>query len=115
MLKGSPAAYNALGVMYHNGQHIPVDYATARQMFEAGALLGDVDSMFNLGTLHLAGHGVEKDAAAALKYFQDANDNQHWQAPYQVRKEPSALVRACEITRYRNNIPQRDLCARSVE
>lgn len=92
MLKKSAAAYNALGVMYHNGNDVPADYTAARRMFEAAANLGDVDSMFNLGTLYMAGHGVPKAPEIALQHFQNANDNQHWQAPFQARTS-----RACSL------------------
>ena len=87
-LKGSAAAYNALGVMLYSGQDMPVDYEAALDMFDTGALLGDADAMFNLGAMHLAGHGVEPSPQQALAHFQEANDADHWQAPFQVASRP---------------------------
>ena len=50
---GLPSAYNGLGALHYEGQAgAPVDYVAARQAFETGALLGDPDAMFNLGTIY---------------------------------------------------------------
>ena len=70
--------------MAYNGREVPQDYDMARRMFEVGVRGGDVDSLFNLGALYLAGHGVEKDPSKAFKYLKDANRAGHWQAPLQV-------------------------------
>ena len=89
MLKGSAAAHNALGVLFHEGRDVPQDAAAAREHFEAGAALGDVDAMFNLGMTLLtenegANNGSNPELELALEHLLDANENQHWQAPYQV-------------------------------
>lgn len=88
-VRGSPNAYNALGVMAYNGGEIPQDYDAARHMFEIGAAAGDMDGLFNLGALYLSGHGVDKDQEKAFKYLKEANRAGHWQAPLQASTQPA--------------------------
>ncbi|KAL3157325.1 hypothetical protein ABBQ32_011809 [Trebouxia sp. C0010 RCD-2024] len=80
---GLPSAYNGLGVLHYEGQAgAPVDYVAARQAFETGALLGDPDAMFNLGTIYAGGHGVETNHSLAHEHYLDAHDAGHWRAPH---------------------------------
>lgn len=96
-VKGFANAYNALGVMAHNGVEIPQDYEAARRQFEIAARAGEMDSLFNLGALYLAGHGVERDPQKAFEFLREANRAGHWQAPLQAspltRSEAISLAR----------------------
>lgn len=89
--KGYSPAYNALGVMFYNGETLPRDNAAAVRWFEAGVRAGDIDSHYNLASMLLTGGaGVERDSERGLKLMKEANRAGHWQAPLQVNlKEKS--------------------------
>ena len=58
--------------MYEDGHGVPQDYAKAKEMYEKGAELGDVDCMCNLGILYYEGKGVEKDVNKAVELYRQA-------------------------------------------
>ena len=71
--------------MAYDGVEVPQNYDAARRFFEVAAAAGEMDSLFNLGAIYLAGHGVERDLKKALKFLSEANRAGHWQAPLQAR------------------------------
>lgn len=50
------------------------DYAAAQKVFEKEAATGDPRAQYNLGVMYLTGHGVERDAKAAMLWHRRAAD-----------------------------------------
>ena len=63
---------NSRGVMYHNGQGVPQDYAQARQWYEKAAAQGHEQAQSNLGLLYANGLGVPRDYAQARQWYEKA-------------------------------------------
>jgi uncharacterized protein len=66
--QGIAEAQFALGLMYHNGQGIPQDYAEALKWYHLAAAQGDAKAQSNLGFGYYSGQGVPQDYAEALKW-----------------------------------------------
>ena len=69
---GDSSAMNRLGVVYGNGQGVPMDYAKAIQWYTKAADAGNVDAKANLGVIYDLGQGVPVDAARALELYRAA-------------------------------------------
>jgi TPR repeat protein len=69
---GLAAAQCNLGVMYHNGQGVPKDYAQAAKWYRKAAEQGNALAQYNLGVMYYNGYGVPKDHSEALEWYQKA-------------------------------------------
>jgi TPR repeat protein len=67
--QGSAEAQFALGLMSHNGQGIPQDYAEALKWYRLAAAQGSAEAQVNLGLMYHNGQGIPQDYAEALKWF----------------------------------------------
>ncbi len=68
-----------LGHEYMNGsEKIEQNYEKAAQYYSKAALAGSADGLYNLGLLTQNGQGVKKDLKAALSYFKQAADQDHY-------------------------------------
>lgn len=56
----------------HGG--VPVNHTVARQLLEIAARDGQVDALYNLGTIYDQGQGVARDPVEAIKWFKLAAD-----------------------------------------
>ena len=62
------AAYN-LGMMYHFGKGVEIDYDVAREYYEEAVKSDYPLALNNLGSIYYNGHGVRKDIAKSFPYF----------------------------------------------
>jgi len=69
---GNADAQNRLGILYHDGQGLPVNYERAKQWFRKAAEQGHAGAQVNLGTLYLLGLGVSESDQEALFWFRKA-------------------------------------------
>lgn len=67
-LKGHADAQNALATYFYQGDVVPQNFSTARQLFQAAAQRRQPDAMFNLAVMLAQGQGGEKDMAAAYAW-----------------------------------------------
>ena len=67
--KVSDLARLALGQLYQRGNGVDVDYAKAKEYYEAAVANGCVEANNGLGDLYQQGYGVEQDGAKAIEYF----------------------------------------------
>lgn len=93
-----------LGLAYHEGKKVSLDYTTAASLYERAAILGDVRAQNNLGNLLLDGLGLKKDASRAVELYRKAALKNEVNAPLNlgtayeagngVDKDDEAAVRA---------------------
>lgn len=76
-LAGSASAQNAMGTFFYQGVQIEKDYVTARKWFEAAAVRGQVDGMFNLAVMMMKGEGGEADNIKAYAWLTLAREAGH--------------------------------------
>ncbi len=69
---GNADAQNRLGILYHDGQGVPVNYERAKQWFRKAAEQGHAGAQVNLGTLYFLGLGVSESDQEALFWFRKA-------------------------------------------
>lgn len=69
-----PTGCYSLGILYRNGQGVPVDYARAAKLYRSACDRGVMDGCTNLGVLHLKGLGGPVDREAAQQLFIKACD-----------------------------------------
>jgi TPR repeat protein len=69
---GNADAQNRLGLLYHDGQGVPVNYQRAKHWFRKAAEQGHAGAQVNLGTLYFLGDGFHQSDHAALYWFQQA-------------------------------------------
>jgi TPR repeat protein len=77
---GSPLAMLRLGLLYSEGNGLPVDDAQARQWYEKAALQNMPSAMARLGMLHELGRGGPQDYAEARRWYEKAAGLGHWPA-----------------------------------
>ncbi|MFN7221376.1 MAG: DUF3857 domain-containing protein, partial [Burkholderiales bacterium] len=70
--QGNPRAEFALGSLYHAGEGVTRDYATALVWFNIAAEKRDALAQNMLGVMHVNGEGVEKSEAAGLNWFRQS-------------------------------------------
>lgn len=75
--RGDPAAQNAIGLLYDNGQGVPQDPATALMWYRRAAKKGNADAQNNLGMLYANGLGVPQDYAKAAMWYRRAARQGH--------------------------------------
>jgi TPR repeat protein len=79
-VKGHADAQNALATFFYNGEVVPQNHATARQLFQAAARGRQPDAMFNLAVMLAQGQGGDKDLAAAYAWCALAKSQGHARA-----------------------------------
>ena len=67
--KGNVPAMAFMGVLYENGQGVPLDYTKAREWYEKAAAMGNALAMNNLGWLYAKGQGGPQDYTRAYELF----------------------------------------------
>ena len=67
--QGDAFAEFYLGIMYHNGEGVPQDYAMAAVFTRKAADQGNAKAQANLATLYAAGLGVPQDYVLAYMWF----------------------------------------------
>ncbi|HEX4180211.1 MAG TPA: tetratricopeptide repeat protein [Caulobacteraceae bacterium] len=77
---GSPAAENALGVLYANGQGLPQDNVEALKWCTLAANQGYAQAQTNLGLAYQYGRGVTQDYSKAADWFLKAANQNNPQA-----------------------------------
>jgi TPR repeat protein len=73
-----------LGVMYHQGQGVDVDYKKAIEWFENAAEQGHADAQRNLGFIYDQGQGVDVDYKKAIEWYEKAAEQGHAYAQYNL-------------------------------
>jgi hypothetical protein len=63
--RGDARAQFHLGMLYENGDGIPVDYGKAREWYEKSAAQGEANAQFYLGLLSAFGRGGPLDLSQA--------------------------------------------------
>jgi len=87
--KGNAEAQLFVGVMYDNGEGVPVDYRQAVLWYGKAAEQGNANAQYNLGMMYANGLGVPQDAVQTLKWFNLAalsGDQTYVNAAKQVEK-----------------------------
>lgn len=67
-----------LGLLYEEGQGVPLDYQQAWQWYTKAAAQGDVDAAFALGRMYSQGVGVPRDLVAAYGWYSRAARGGHY-------------------------------------
>jgi TPR repeat protein len=67
--QGEPAAQYHLGLMYAQGQGIPMDYVKAADWYRQAAEQGNAAAQNGLGVLYAQGQGVQPDMVQAYRWF----------------------------------------------
>jgi TPR repeat protein len=70
------AQYN-LGLMYHDGEGVPEDYAEAFKWFRKAAEQRYAKAQYSLGDMYYKGRGVPQDIAEAMKWYRKAAEQGH--------------------------------------
>jgi len=70
--RGDAKSQNSLGVIYHDGEEVPKDYAEAAKWFHKSAEQGVAIAQNNLGVMYYKGEGVPKDYTEAVKWYRKA-------------------------------------------
>lgn len=71
--RGNAGAMSQLGNFYRDGRNgLPRDFAQAKQWYEKGADLGNLDALSGLATLYERGQGVSPDPAHAVVLYKRA-------------------------------------------
>ena len=69
---GDADAQVDLGLMYHQGQGVPQNYAEALKWYRKAADQGDATAQYNVGVMYDHGQGVPQNHAEAAKWFRKA-------------------------------------------
>ncbi len=81
---GNAEAQYQLGMMYYNGQGVPVDYVSASKFFRASANQGDAGAQYLIGEMRLKGMGVAQNARLAGDWFRKAAQQDYPDAQYEL-------------------------------
>ncbi|MEJ2575449.1 MAG: tetratricopeptide repeat protein [Gammaproteobacteria bacterium] len=81
---GNAAAQYRLGIMYGNGDGVPLEPSTAADWIERAAAQGHVEAQATLAWLCANGHGVRQSDAAALRWYEAAAGQGLAQAQYMM-------------------------------
>lgn len=80
---GDPQAQFSMGYVYYkagqdpNVQGVNRDFRRAARWFRRAAVQGHSGAQYNMGVLHLHGHGVEQDPVTAYAWLRRAEDQGH--------------------------------------
>jgi uncharacterized protein len=79
--QGDARAQFYFGLLYENGDGVPLDYAKARQWYEKAAVQGDAKAQLYLGLQSSFGQGVPMDLVDAYMWYSLAAGNGNAHAP----------------------------------
>jgi TPR repeat protein len=79
--QGDARAQFYFGLLYENGDGVPLDYAKARQWYEKAAAQGDAKAQLYLGLQSSFGQGVPMDLVEAYMWYSLAAGNGNAHAP----------------------------------
>ncbi len=77
------AKYN-LGVLYEQGQGVPIDFERARKWFLSAARDGHVDAQYNVANMYSKGAGGPKNQNAAAKWYLRAAEQDEPNSQYNI-------------------------------
>ena len=69
---GDATAQSGMGIMYRNGDGVPMNDATAVKWLTKAAEQGYAEAQYNLGVMYRNGWGVPQDDATAVKWYTKA-------------------------------------------
>ncbi|MGP0565789.1 MULTISPECIES: tetratricopeptide repeat protein [unclassified Nitrospina] len=81
---GNADAQYQLGILYLNGQGVPLDTKKAAKWFLASALQGDVGAQYFLAELYRKGLGVDRDLEIAAAWYRKAAEQDYPDAQYRL-------------------------------
>ena len=79
--QGDARAQFYFGLLYENGDGVPLDYTKARQWYEKAAAQGDAKAQLYLGLQSSFGQGVPMDVVDAYMWYSLAAGNGNAHAP----------------------------------
>jgi len=65
-------AQNVLGLMYQNGDSVPLNSQEARRCFREAAELGNVNGQYNLGRMYQRGKEINRNLKKSEKWLRMA-------------------------------------------
>ncbi|MBN4048105.1 sel1 repeat family protein [bacterium AH-315-O15] len=81
---GAADAQNNLGVMYYNGEGVPLDHVEAVRWYRLAADQGFAAAQLNLGVMYDRGRGVPQDYVEAVRWYRLAVDQGFAAAQYNL-------------------------------
>ena len=66
--------------MYHRGEGVSQDYATAKQWYKKSAEQGNTMAQYNLAAMYQRGEGDSKDEVMAKYWFKKSCENGYQEA-----------------------------------
>lgn len=81
-----------VGLLYEEGQGVPMDYKLAMDWYTKAANRGDVDAAFALGRMYSQGLGVEQDRARAYAWYSRAAGRGHYLGKQEQAKCASRMA-----------------------
>lgn len=82
--QGHVSAQTTIGVMYYNGQGVPVDYEAALVWLSLAAGKGHDVAQFNLAVMFDSGTGTDQDFNEAANWYRRAAQQGHVRAQYNL-------------------------------
>ena len=82
--QGNAEAQWYLGVMCHDGQGVPQNYAEAAKWFRKAVEQGYAKAQYNLGVMYRRGNGVQQDNEEAVKLYRKAAEQGLIEAQYNL-------------------------------
>ena len=73
-VQGNALAQFYLGIIYDNGEGVPIDYKEALKWYRLASDQGDTRAQFKIGMLYEFGQGVPQDYKEAVKWYRLAAD-----------------------------------------
>lgn len=95
--QGDARAQFYFGLLYENGDGVPLDYTKARQWYEKAALQGDAKAQLYLGLQSSFGQGVPTNVVDAYMWYSLAAGNGNVHAPG-YRADLSRQMTPAQIT-----------------
>ena len=71
-----------LGSLYHDGEHVGLDYGMAMHWYAAAANQDHEDALFKLGVMYQNGQGVVKSPKKAIEHFAKAAESDSGNSDY---------------------------------
>ena len=83
---GDAKAQSILGLMYSDGEGVPVDHQEAARWYRRAAEQNSSVAQYNLGMSYLEGKGVSQSTDAAIRWLTMAADGGHFRARSELAK-----------------------------
>lgn len=82
--QGNPSSQFGMGLMYRNGQGVPLNYQEAFNWFRLSAEQGNAAAQYNLGAMYNNGQGVQKNLAEAVKWYRKSAEQGNFRAQFNL-------------------------------